>query len=185
MSKREIRLSVLELEKLGVTLAFPQYPDTKAEENSRRLTACWNACEGISTETLQQGNIADRVARPEQQRDALLAALEPFGYFRAMRYWWTSCDKSDKGAVPLYSQETVNELLKHCDVLAELVAFQRDARLVALKELAIVERQRDLLLEALDRIAWNRKLNEKPSKHVEAMERIAINAIRSAKGGAA
>ena len=113
------------------------------------------------------------------------ANQEPFGYFRALRYWWTSCDKSDKGAVPLYSQETVNELLKHCDVLAELVAFQRDARLVALKELAIVERQRDLLLEALDRIAWNRKLNEKPSKHVEAMERIAINAIRSAKGGAA
>ena len=45
--------------------------------------------------------------------------------------------------------------------------------------------QRDLLLEALDRIVWGRKLGEKPSKHVEAMERIAINAIACVKGGAA
>ena len=80
MSKREIRLSVLELEKLGVTLAFPQYPDTKAEENSRRLTACWNACEGISTENLEYGlPVKDLVQQCNEaiwQRDELLAALE-------------------------------------------------------------------------------------------------------------
>ena len=55
---------------------------------------------------------------------------------------------------------------------------------VSAKEYQDLERQRDLLLEALDRIAWSRKLGEKPSKHVEAMERIAINAIASVKGGA-
>ena len=54
---------------------------------------------------------------------------------------------------------------------------------VSAKEYQDLERQRDLLLEALDRIAWSRKLGEKPSKHVEAMERIAINAIASVKGG--
>lgn len=56
---------------------------------------------------------------------------------------------------------------------------------VSAKEYQDIERQRDLLLDALDRIAWSRKLGEKPSKHVEAMERIAINAIASVKGGAA
>ena len=79
MSKREIRLSVLELEKLGVTLAFPQYPDTKAEENSRRLTACWNACEGISTENLEDNKpiieLANDYNAVLKQRDELLAAL--------------------------------------------------------------------------------------------------------------
>ena len=79
MSKREIRLSVLELEKLGVTLAFPQYPDTKAEENSRRLAACWNACEGISTENLEDNKpiieLANDYNAVLKQRDELLAAL--------------------------------------------------------------------------------------------------------------
>ena len=76
MSKREIRLSVLELEKLGVTLAFPQYPDTKAEENSRRLAACWNACKGISTENLEDNKpiieLANDYNAVLKQRDELL-----------------------------------------------------------------------------------------------------------------
>ena len=80
VSKREIRLSVLELEKLGVTLAFPQYPDTKAEENSRRLTACWNACEGISTENLEYDlpvkELAQQYNEAIRQRDELLEALQ-------------------------------------------------------------------------------------------------------------
>ena len=79
MSKREIRLSVLELEKLGVTLAFPQYPDTKAEENSRRLMACWNACEGISTENLEDNKpiieLANDYNAVLKQRDMLLDVL--------------------------------------------------------------------------------------------------------------
>ena len=80
MSKREIRLSVLELEKLGVTLAFPQYPDTKAEENSRRLTVCWNACEGISTENLEDNKpiieLANDYNAVLKQRDMLLDVLK-------------------------------------------------------------------------------------------------------------
>ena len=81
MSKKEIRLSVLELEKLEVTIAFPQYPDTKAEENSRRLVACWNSCEGISTENLEYGlsvkELVQQCNEAIQQRDELLdAAIE-------------------------------------------------------------------------------------------------------------
>ena len=77
--KKEIRLSVLELEKLGITLAFPQYPDTKAEENTRRLAACLNACEGISTENLEDNvpvkELANRYNEAIRQRDELLSAL--------------------------------------------------------------------------------------------------------------
>ena len=76
---KEIRLSVLELEKLGITLAFPQYPDTKAEENTRRLAACWNACAGISTENLKDTvpvkELANRYNEAIRQRDELLSAL--------------------------------------------------------------------------------------------------------------
>ena len=79
MSKREIRLSVLELEKLGLTIIFPQYKDAKAEENSRRLAACWNACEGISTENLEDNKpiieLANDYNAALKQRDELLAAL--------------------------------------------------------------------------------------------------------------
>ena len=76
---KEIRLSVLELEKLGITIAFPQYPDTKAEENTRRLAACWNACAGISTENLEDNvpvkELANRYNEAIRQRDELLSAL--------------------------------------------------------------------------------------------------------------
>ena len=140
MSKREIRLSVLELEKLGVTLAFPQYPDTKAEENSRRLTACWNACEGISTENLED----------------------------------------NKPIIELAND--YNAALKQRDVFAELAAFHRDARFGALKELAIVERQRDELLAAcLKTLSENGHLVDGDNC---ALIDIKL-AIRSVKGGAA
>lgn len=80
MSKKEIRLSVSELEKLGITLAFPQYPDTKAKEDARRLAACWNTCEGISTENLEYNlpvkELAQQYNEVIRQRDQLLAALE-------------------------------------------------------------------------------------------------------------
>ena len=80
MSKKEIRLSVLELEKLGITLDFPQYPDTKAEENARRLAACWNACAGISTENLEYGlpvkELVQQCNESIWQRDELLKIAE-------------------------------------------------------------------------------------------------------------
>ena len=75
--------------------------------NANRIVACVNACDGISTETLKQGstlakitkaasdelaaarniqgNIADRIARLEQQRDELLTALEGLCELAALR----------------------------------------------------------------------------------------------------
>lgn len=45
--------------------------------NFRRLAACWNACEGISTEALEsKTGIFDAAAKLADQRDELLAALE-------------------------------------------------------------------------------------------------------------
>ena len=177
MSKREIRLSVLEMEKLGVTLAFPQYPDTKAEENSRRLAACWNACEGISTETLQQGNIADRVARLEQQRDALLAALEPFGYFRVEPFGWVDCGEKDEGAVALlYDQGTINELLKQRDMLLDVLNK-------AANDLAYVAYNLDG--SKLDDLKAGLSESTCPSETALIAERNCREAIRSVKGGAA
>lgn len=49
-------------------------------EDARRLAACWNACEGISTELLEAAPYKDSAAfmaflKVESQRDELLAAL--------------------------------------------------------------------------------------------------------------
>jgi hypothetical protein len=51
-----------------------------SEANARRLVACWNACEGISTEALE-GDDAPRKLREDRdlllaQRDELLAQLK-------------------------------------------------------------------------------------------------------------
>lgn len=133
MSKKELRLSVLEMEKLGISLVFPQYRDAEAEANSRRVVACLNACAGF----------------------------------------------------------------------AEQAAFQRDARLGALKELAKVEGQRDMLLDVLrktaDDLAYvahcfdGSKLDDLPAGLSESTcpsetaliaERNCREAIGSVKGGA-
>ena len=80
MSKKELRLSISELEKLGLTITFPQYKDAKAEENARRIVACLNACEGISTENLEDSlpvkELAQQYNEAIRQRDELSAALE-------------------------------------------------------------------------------------------------------------
>ena len=80
MNKKEIRLSVSELEKLGISIVFSQHNDVTAKENSRRLTACWNACDGISTENLEYNlpvkELAQQYNEVIRQRDELLAALE-------------------------------------------------------------------------------------------------------------
>ena len=73
--------------------------------DARRVVACLNACEGISTENLED----------------------------------------NKPIIELAND--YNAVLKQRDVFAELAAFQRDARLGALKELAKVEGQRDELLK--------------------------------------
>lgn len=50
------------------------------EDNARRLVACWNACEGINTELLENAPYKDSAAfmgylKMEGQRDLMLAAL--------------------------------------------------------------------------------------------------------------
>lgn len=51
----------------GMTIAA--FVDEPSEANARRLVACWNACEGISTEHLED----DAVRKLMQDRDLLLA----------------------------------------------------------------------------------------------------------------
>jgi len=55
---------------------------SKSMPAARRLVACWNACEGISTESLERGPLSkafeleqDRADSAGRQRDELLAAL--------------------------------------------------------------------------------------------------------------
>lgn len=61
--KLELAENPLEIIGGGMDIAFcgpakgfnmDEYPVRRA--NARRLVACWNACEGISTETLENGN---------------------------------------------------------------------------------------------------------------------------------
>lgn len=52
----------------------------KSEADARRFRACWNACDGVSTVSLEQhgqaGLILDSAITVIGQRDRLLAALE-------------------------------------------------------------------------------------------------------------
>lgn len=146
MSKKELRLSVLEMEKLGISLVFPQYRDAEAEANSRRVVACLNACAGISTENLEDNLPVKELA------------------------------------------DRYNALQKHCDGFAEQAAFQRDARLGALKELAIVERQRDELLKQRDELLAACLKTLSDNGHLADGDNCTLIdiklAIRSVKGGA-
>lgn len=51
-------------------------PAEELEANARRIVACVNACEGVSTDVLEYNARFGGVLRLERQRDALLAALE-------------------------------------------------------------------------------------------------------------
>lgn len=66
------------------TIVGKPYTEQEAVDFARRLVACWNACEGLSTKALEHLGTIDR-ARVQQdviraeaisQRDELLAALE-------------------------------------------------------------------------------------------------------------
>lgn len=97
----------------------------------------------------------------------------------------------------------LHALQKHCDGFAEQAAFQRDARLGVLKELAKVEWQRDMLLDVLNKaandlayVAYNldgSKLDDLkaglsestcPSETALIAERNCREAISRVKGGA-
>lgn len=59
------------------SIAFKKMPGT---ENARRLAACWNACNGISTENLEDNlpvhELATRYNAALRDRDSLRTALE-------------------------------------------------------------------------------------------------------------
>ena len=56
------------------------FSDPDPMENARRLVACWNACDGISTENLEDNQpvkeLAEKYNAAFAQRDELLAALK-------------------------------------------------------------------------------------------------------------
>lgn len=60
------------------------FNDEPSEEDARRLVACWNVCEGMSTQSLElmPGQFFkpqyQRLLDVETQRDELLAALQMF-----------------------------------------------------------------------------------------------------------
>lgn len=43
--------------------------------------------------------------------------IEPFGYFRALPFGWEDCSENDEGAMPLYDQKAVDELLAEIEEL--------------------------------------------------------------------
>lgn len=56
-----------------------QHCESVKEANARRLAACWNACDGISTERLERHGLPDfaqKISDLMAQRDELLEALQ-------------------------------------------------------------------------------------------------------------
>jgi hypothetical protein len=53
---------------------------TPSEANARRLAACWNVCDGISTSVLELNATAGGIATLERQRDNYRAVLEGAEY---------------------------------------------------------------------------------------------------------
>lgn len=52
-------------------------PHWQSAQNARRLAACWNACEGLHTESLERNKtLGDQIVDALNQRDELLEALK-------------------------------------------------------------------------------------------------------------
>ena len=101
---------------------------------------------------------------------------EPFGYFRTEPFGWTDCAETDEGAVALYDQGTVNELLKQRDMLLDVLRKTAD-------DLAYVAYNIDG--SKIDGLAAGLSESTCPSETALIAERNCREAIRSAKGGAA
>ncbi|MDD2663991.1 MAG: hypothetical protein PHD19_09545 [Dechloromonas sp.] len=99
---------------------------------------------------------------------------EPFGYFKAEPFGWTDCAETDDGAVPLYKKQDIETLMKQLDHLNRLCEFNE-------RTMAELEKQRDELLAALERI---RKQQETIGATGNSAWTTADFAIASAKGGA-
>lgn len=64
-------------DRAGQAIARTVNPQTEGEDeaNARRLAACWNACEGISTENLEANNSVKALAENYNSAKALLEEL--------------------------------------------------------------------------------------------------------------
>ena len=78
---KEIRISIPEMERLNVSVAFTGR-GIESDANARRIVACVNALAGVPTEWLEKfsvdgsENVAQENARLTKQRDELLEALQ-------------------------------------------------------------------------------------------------------------
>lgn len=118
---------------------------TKAEDyaNARRLVACWNACEGISTDDLEAHSVNiinklhdDAAKRVLSERDEPLEALKRLESANARRLaaCWNWCDGQDTDGLEL--SVSIGRTAKH--FIDE--AYAKELKLIA---------QRGELLEAL------------------------------------
>lgn len=64
---------------IAITGKFDKPDSDISEANARRIAACWNACEGIETDRLEEApplrNLAEHVDLVVAQRDKLLELL--------------------------------------------------------------------------------------------------------------
>lgn len=81
----------IEVDDSGLSIAVVDFPDVvgqkslgPSQDTARRMVACWNACEGLYTESLERGGpLAQQIVdalnaahEAKRQRDELLAALK-------------------------------------------------------------------------------------------------------------
>lgn len=81
LAHRAGRIFSAERENVTIANIARTFDGDYSETNGRRLVACWNACDGIRTEALEQRAhllkaYDDQLAIVTAQRDELLAALK-------------------------------------------------------------------------------------------------------------
>lgn len=108
---KELRLSVPQAEKLGVTIVLPNYKCPEAEDNVKRIVACFEKFTGMETHEIEQlpTNIPTLLTRLSkrsreldevtEQRDALLHLLKEIknsgDWFWGALEYYRSCAGED------------------------------------------------------------------------------------------
>ncbi len=85
------------------------------EANARRVVACWNACNGLHTESLERGKpLADQIVDALNQRDELIEALKLF-----VKYEAAMDDRDDVSGMMIY-----HEFSQKANAIAEEYAIK-------------------------------------------------------------
>ena len=97
----------------GIVAIMGGFDDITNKANARRLVACWNACDGVSTESLETGelnvsDLTDRNVELANERDELLAALRKL-------VEWSEKYPSDR----TYSHHRISEIAGALDVICD------------------------------------------------------------------